>query len=192
MLETLKKNKVIASFFLTGNFLRIPAYKSITDRIIADGHYTGAHSNKHLLYCDWTKRDSLLIDYQEFTNDLKANYNELLKFGIVPEKAHYFMPPFEWYNSKIVEWCTKVGLEVVNFTPGTGTNADYTTPEMKNYKTSEEIYTRLMQFETQENLNRAIILIHPGTEAKRTDKFYFKLDNMIELLKKNGYRFCSF
>jgi len=103
------------------------------------------------------------------------------------------MPPYEWYNREIVEWAKKLGLEIINFTPGTGTNADYTTPEMKNYKSSETIWSNLKNFEEKEpnGLNGAILLIHPGTEPARKDKFYELLDNVVGFFYTNGYRFKS-
>ncbi len=58
----------------------------------------------------------------------------------------YFMPPYEWCNREIVDWSRKLGLHVINFTPGTGTNADYTSPLMKNYKSSEEIWCKAENF----------------------------------------------
>jgi peptidoglycan/xylan/chitin deacetylase (PgdA/CDA1 family) len=192
VLNALKKNRIKASFFFTGNFLRLPEFENITKKIIADGHYVGAHSDRHLLYCDWTKRDSLLIDYIEFIKDLRENYRELSRFGIQHEDAGFYMPPFEWYNKKIVDWCAQIGIDVVNFTPGTGTNADYTTPEMKNYRSSGVLYRKLMEFEEKENLNGAIILIHPGTSVLRMDKFYLKLNELINELKQKGYDFIRF
>ncbi len=192
VLQTLQKHKIKGSFFFTGNFLRKQEFKKITRQIIREGHYIGAHSDKHLLYCDWQKRDSLLIDFNEFVNDLKNNITELQKFGIQPEKAGFFMPPYEWYNRQIVDWSRNLGLEVINFTPDTGTNADYTTPEMANYKSSDELFTRLLNFESKKGLNGAILLIHPGTEKSRTDKFYLKLDELIKTFTSWGYQFKSF
>lgn len=192
VLQTLQKHKIKGSFFFTGNFLRNPEFKEITQKIISAGHYVGAHSDKHLLYCDWQKRDSLLVDIDEFENDIRNNFTELQKFGIQYEDAKYFMPPYEWYNRQIVDWSRNLGLEVINFTPGTGTNADYTTPEMTNYKSSEKIFNNLLNFEGQEDLNGSILLIHPGTEVARTDKFYLKLDKLIKTLAEKGYQFKSF
>ncbi len=102
------------------------------------------------------------------------------------------MPPYELYNRLIVDWSRNLGLDVINFTPGTGTNADYTTPEMKNYKSSEMIFTNLMNFENKEGINGAILLVHPGTEGARADKFYLKLDELFENFTKKGYQFKSF
>jgi peptidoglycan/xylan/chitin deacetylase (PgdA/CDA1 family) len=167
VLQILQKHKIKGSFFFTGNFLRKPEFKKITQQIIKESHYVGAHSDKHLLYCDWQKRDSLLVDFNTFETDIKNNFAELEKVGIHKENARYFMPPYEWYNRQIVDWGRNLGLDVINFTPGTGTNADYTTPEMKNYKSSEVIFTNLMNFENKKDLNGSVLLIHPGTEAAR-------------------------
>jgi peptidoglycan/xylan/chitin deacetylase (PgdA/CDA1 family) len=86
-----------------------------------------------------------------------------------------------------------MGLTTVNFTPGTRTNADYTTPEMPNYRSTEEILNDLENFERKDpkGLNGAIILIHLGTSPLRTDKLYNQLDNIIESLMGKGYEFCK-
>lgn len=72
---------------------------------------------------------------------------------------------------------------------GTKSNADYTTPDMKNYRTTDEIYSSIMQLEESKGLNGFILLLHIGTDAKRTDKFYYKLNNLILVLKQKGYSF---
>lgn len=134
-----------------------------------------------------------MVSFTEFEDDIKNNFKELEKFGIDFSKARFFMPPYEWYNIEITGWSKKLGLEVISFTPGTGTNADYTTPDMKNYRSSKEIFKNLKQFEkkNESGLNGAIILIHPGTEPERTDKFYYKLNDLIKYFEKKGYRFES-
>lgn len=193
ILKQLKEENIKGSFFLTGNFLRNPGYKKAVKRMIKDGHYVGAHSDKHILYCDWQKQDSTLVTFDEFKADIEKNLAELQKFGIQPEEARFFMPPYEWCNREIVNWAKNLGFDVVNFTPGTGTNADYTTPKMKNYKSSQEIWSNLKNFEDKDTngLNGAILLIHPGTEPARIDKFYNLLDNLIGYFYSNGYRFKS-
>ena len=81
----------------------------------------------------------------------------------------------------------------VNFTPGIRTNADYTTPGMSNYRSSEKIMDDLKQFESNDpnKLNGTLILIHLGTSKLRTDKFYLRLDEILERLTREGYRFCK-
>ena len=80
-----------------------------------------------------------------------------------------------------------MNVEVVNYTPGTGSNADYTTPEMNSYKSSEVIYNNILQFEKENTLNGNLLLLHIGTHATRTDKFYYRLDDLIKELKTRGY-----
>jgi peptidoglycan/xylan/chitin deacetylase (PgdA/CDA1 family) len=193
ILNTLKKNKIKASFFFTGNFLRLSSEQETIKKIVKDGHYIGAHSDKHLLYCSWDQRDSTLISETEFETDMQNNYAELEKFGIKSSDARFFMPPYEWYNQAISDWSKNMGVHLINFTPGTGTNADYTTPDMINYKSSEELLRHLKDFEASQDkgLNGAILLIHPGTSEKRTDKLYTKLDEIIQYYSAKGYAFKS-
>ena len=185
--KTLTQQKIKASFFFTGDFYNNSKFKNIITQLKKDGHYLGPHSNKHLLYADWSNRDSLLVTKQEFTNDLKLNYAAMKKLGI--SNAKYFLPPYEWYNDSIAAWTKEKNLQLVNFTAGTKSNADYTTPDMKNYRTADEIYTSIMQLEKSKGLNGFILLVHIGTAPKRTDKFYFKLNEMIQTLKQKGYAF---
>ncbi len=126
-----------------------------------------------------------------FESDLKANYRELEKRKASIEGTKYFLPPYEYYNSAIASWSANMGAKLINFTPGTGTNADYTTPEMKNYRSSEELLSRLKNFEasSEDGLNGAFILIHLGTHPDRTDKFYYKLDEIIKYFSSKGYSF---
>lgn len=187
--KSLKNHNVKASFFFTGDFYRKPEFQSIIEKLKTDGHYLGAHSDKHLLYCDWDKRDSLLVSKNEFLTDLKANYQEMEKFGIIPEQARYFMPPYEWYNDSISQWAKEAGFQLINFTSGTRSNADYTTPNMESYITSQEIYQSIVDYEqtSSSGLNGFILLIHIGTAPERTDKFYDRLDELIQWLKKKEY-----
>ncbi|MDO8928670.1 MAG: glycoside hydrolase family 9 protein [Bacteroidota bacterium] len=187
--QTLKKNKANASFFFTGTFYNNPENKSLIQDLFANGHYLGAHSDAHLLYADWTKRDSTLVTQQQFSDDLKANYEKMAGFGISSEKASVFLPPYEWYNAESVDWSRQLGLKVINFTPGIRSNADYTTPDMKSYRSSETIMNDIKAFEKKDpnGLNGCIMLIHLGTAPERTDKFYNRLNELLTFLKKNGY-----
>jgi peptidoglycan/xylan/chitin deacetylase (PgdA/CDA1 family) len=142
------------------------------------------------LYCDWTKRDSLLVTNQQFKSDLEKNYDELKRFGISKSSAHFFLPPYEWYNDSIATWTKKMGLQLVNYTPGTLSHADYTTPDEKNYRNSEVIYQSILDYEKKysSGLNGFVLLMHIGTDAKRADKFYYHLPQLLQWLKEQGYQ----
>jgi len=191
ILKTLQEENVKASFFLTGNFYRNANFKSLIKKIKTAGHYLGAHSDKHLLYCDWKNRDSLLLTQKQFSDDLNANYAAMSNFGVEKRDAKYFLPPYEWYNETIANWTAKQGLTLINFTPGTRSNADYTFPEMgKSYRSNEEIFKSITNFNTQKNngLNGFYLLLHIGTDPKRKDKFYDRLPELIRYLKRDGYK----
>ena len=185
----LKKMKVQGSFFFTGDFYRNPEFGDIIGRLVKDKHYLGAHSDQHLLYCDWNNRDSLLVSKSEFLEDLEANYHEMEKFGISAGDAKLFMPPYEWYNKTISQWTKEAGFQLINFTPGTRTNADYTTPGMSSYQSSDDIWESIVEYEASSSvgLNGYIMLIHIGAAPERTDKFYLRLEKLIMWLKSKGY-----
>jgi endoglucanase len=186
--KVLSEKKVRASFFLTGRFYRNPQFRDIINRLKKDGHYLAAHSNEHLLYADWKKRDSLLVTESEFKTDLLNNYAEMETFGIKRKDVTYFLPPFEWYNDTIAAWTVKMGMQLINFTQGTISHADYTRPDEKNYRSSEEIYNSIRNYERSKGLNGFILLMHIGTHADRTDKFYQYLPQLLDWLKTNHYQ----
>ncbi len=188
ILETLKKQNVKASFFFTGDFIR--QYPDIVKALKINGHYIGPHSDKHLLYADWIKRDSLLIKKENFLLDIKNNYLTLEANGIDKRNSQIFLPPYEWYNDSVSVWADEYGIKVINFTPGVITNADYTIPSMgKQYRTSDEILKSVLSVEEKNGLNGTIMLFHIGTHPERADKFYNKLDELITVLKQRGYSF---
>lgn len=187
--RVLTDEKVKASFFFTGDFYRNEDFRSLVDGLNVDGHYLGGHSDKHLLYCDWNMRDSLLINRDEFTSDINNNQEAMRSIGLV--KAQYFLPPYEWYNDTISAWTASIDLTLINMTHGTLSHADYTTPDMSNYRSSDVIYHSIIDHESksQTGLNGFMLLSHIGTSPGRHDKFYMKLEGLIEYLKVKGYEF---
>ena len=194
ILQTLRRKNIKGSFFLTGDFYRNAAFARLIRNLRKEGHYLGAHSDKHLLYADWTKRDSLLVTRDQFNKDLSDNYARMKIFGIKASDAPYFLPPYEWYNKAIAGWTSELGLQLINFSPGTRSAADYTYPEMGDrYLASEEIYRSIIRREETDpnGLNGFILLVHIGTDPRRQDKFYLKLDELVEELQSRHYTFVS-
>jgi peptidoglycan/xylan/chitin deacetylase (PgdA/CDA1 family) len=191
--QILKARGVRGSFFFTGRFYRNPQFESAIRRLKHDGHYLGAHSDAHILYCDWGDREKLLISRKEFEQDLDRNYASMQAFGISKTEARYFLPPFEWYNQNISDWTAALNLQLINFTPGTRSNADYTTPEMKTYVNSKAILESIKQYEAKDmaGLNGFILLSHIGVAPARTDKFYHYLKELIVWLKSKNYKLVS-
>ncbi len=187
IISTLRKYNIKGGFFFTGEFFEL--YPDVVRRLVAEGHYVGSHSYSHLLYAPWGKRDSLLVTRQEFEEDMFKSYKVLREFGITD--APYFIPPYEHYNATISSWARQLGLQVINYTPGTLTNGDYTTPGMSRYFSSKEILGKIREYERTDpdGLNGHIMLIHFGTDPSRTDKFYDKLPGLIRELRRKGYSF---
>lgn len=185
ILDVLKAKKAKGNFFVTGEFLRNPAFENTVRRVIGEGHYLGSHSDRHLLYADWTKRDSLLVTRDSFQRDLDRSLLALKKAGA--SKGRWYLPPYEWYNNETVRWLNENGLKAVNFTPGTGTNADYTWPGLPNYRSSDSLQRRLLERERQQGLNGNFLLLHLGTDPRRKDKLYDRLSALIDTLRSLGY-----
>ena len=191
ILRTLKKHRIQAAFFLTGHFYeRFPEDVRL---LLRAGHYVGSHGYAHLLYSSWENRDAMLVTRQEFQEDMRRSYELMAQAGIDTLLARWFMPAYEHYNDTISRWAREIGLSLINYTPGSTSNADYTVPSMKNYRSSETIYGNILALEEREGLNGHIMLFHLGTHDDRTDKFYQGwLDRLIGELKRRGYRFVLF
>lgn len=188
VLSVLDSFQIKASFFLTGDFLR--NHTKWTQQIIKGHHYLGIHSDQHLLYNDWEDRNQLLIAPEQIRTDIQNNLIELKKLTTQPSPI--WMPPYEWYNLQITEIAQEFGLTAVNFSPGTLSNADYTTPEMNNYRSSDLIFDSIINFEEENGMNGFHLLIHPGVHPNRKDKFYYHLPELIEYFQSKGYHFKSF
>ena len=191
ILGELKKHDARASFFLTGEFLINVMFQPLATRIAAEGHYLGVHSDKHLLYCSWDKERKTLITQAQFQSDLKENIQRFKALDLAQRPGRYFIPPFEHYNQQIVDWADEMGLVVINFTPGTRSNADYTEEADKNFVSSQTIFDSIVKRERDDphGLNGFILLLHIGSGPGRADKFHTRFGELLDYLSGKGYEF---
>lgn len=191
--NTLQKQQVKASFFFTGRFYRDKQFQPGIKKLYQQKNLLGPHSDMHLLYCDWNKRDSTFVTKDSLLHDLERNNKSIKQIGITNgNEKNFFIPPYEWWNGQVAQWLDSAGVKLFCFTPGTTSNADYTYPDMgSSYRSSENIISAIKKFnETRPGkLNGVILLIHAGTDPRRKDKLYNRLDELIGYLKKDGYRF---
>lgn len=187
-LDALRQAGVRASFFFTGNFLRDARNALVIARAVADGHYVGPHSNRHLLLADWDADRTPLVTPDSLLADLAANYTELSRHGVPVDSALWVLPPYEWCHNIHTAAYSAAGTTAVNPTPGILTYRDYTTPDDPSYQTSDSILHNLWHVEQTRTLNGAIILIHLGTSPARTDKLYRHLPAILQRLHALGYR----
>jgi peptidoglycan/xylan/chitin deacetylase (PgdA/CDA1 family) len=188
--NSLEKHRVKGSFYLTGRFYRNKTYQPLLRKLQQQGHYLGAHSDAHLLYNDWNDRKKTLVTRDSAISDYRRNLAAMKAAGLSISKQPSFIPPYEWWNSEVAQWFRTEKVSLVSFTPGTGTNADYTWPEMgAAFRSTEKILQNLYAYETARGLNGTILLIHAGTDPRRKDKLYDQLDTLISTLTQKGYSF---
>lgn len=115
----------------------------------------------------------------------------MARLGIPVKKAGFFLPPYEWYNDSIAAWTRELQLQLISFTPGTRSTADYTMDADKAYRSNEEIWQSILRFEegSPSGLNGFILLLHVGAGPGRTQKFFHRLPGLIRHLQSKGYQF---
>jgi endoglucanase len=189
ILDELARHQAKASFFLTGDFLANPRFQPLVRRLVRDGHYLGPHSDKHLLYCDWGSDKKTLVTEEQFTADVRANLDKIARLG--GDRPRYFLPPYEHYNPDVARWTARLGLTLINFTPGTRSNADYTPEGAANFVSSRAIFESILGRERQgpDGLSGFLLLLHVGAGPKRADKFHARFGELLDALAGKGYRF---
>jgi peptidoglycan/xylan/chitin deacetylase (PgdA/CDA1 family) len=191
ILDELARRGAHASFFLTGEFLRTPAFAPLVRRIIDEGHYLGPHSDKHLLYCEWDRRDKTLLTQRAFERDIEDNLRAIESFGVPRAAVRHWVPAYEWYNAEIAAWSARLGLTLVNFTPGTRSTADYTGEADRNFVPSRQIVASILAREQEDpqGLRGYLLLLHIGAGPGRTDKMHSRLGELLDALAGRGYTF---
>ena len=192
ILNELARHRAKASFFLTGDFLDNPDFAPIVHRIIKEGHYLGPHSDKHLLYCPWDGEKKTLITRAAFISDLwTLTSRKSNSWSISKSSTKYWLPAFEWYNQEIVDWSKEQGVSLVNFTPGTRSNADYTEEAATNFVSSERILNSIFKKERKDarGLNGFLLLMHIGAGPGRKDRLPEHLGELLDRLSDKGYKF---
>ena len=186
ILHELARHKARASFFLTGDYLANTNHAHTLQRIIAEKHYIGPHSDQHLLYLSWGDKKPL-VSREQFRADLQSNLSKLHNLGIDEKSIRYFLPPYEHYNSTIAEWSKEFGLTLVNFTPGTRSPADYTCESDTNFVSSKVIFDSIVAKDKSDGLSGFILLLHLGSGPCRTDKFSTRFGELLDFLAAKHY-----
>jgi len=191
ILDTLEKRRALASFFFTGDFLREPRHASLIARARNAGHYLGPHSDKHLLYCDWTAERRTLLSREAFGRDVENNLRELERYGVARATMRHWVPAYEHYNLEISGWSSEMGLRLVNYTRGTRSNADYTGEADGNFVPSDEIVRSILARESAgpDGLNGFLLLLHVGAGPGRRDKMHDRFPELMDRLIERGYTF---
>ena len=84
-----------------------------------------------------------------------------------------------------------MGLTLINFTPGTRSNADDTGEADPNFVSSQAIFDSILKQEREDpqGLNGYILLFHLGSGPGRADKFHLRFGELLDTLGSKGYQF---
>lgn len=190
ILDALKAHNVRGSFFVTGKFLRNSELRPLVKRMVEERHYVGPHSDSHSLYADWKDRKRSLVTKEFFQKDLQKNIEGLRALGALdPRQRVMLVPPYEWYNEDQVDWSREIGVELINFTPGSGSNRDYVVEGDPKFVPSRTILREILNYETKDphGLNGFLLLTHLGSGRK--DAFHNLLPELLDELTRRGYEF---
>lgn len=197
LLAELARRNAKGSFFLTGDFLRNPDFRPLVLKAVREGHYVGPHSDKHLLCCSEVDRRTLLSK-SVFQADLRANLSEIQR--ILTEETNgqsskyaarmwLYLPAFEVHNQQTASWSRELQLQMINYTPGTFSHADYT-ENGPGFVSSQVILRSILQMERRpRGLNGFFLLMHTGSGPRRTDKMHARFGELLAELSHRGYRF---
>ncbi|MFY3790973.1 delta-lactam-biosynthetic de-N-acetylase [Ureibacillus sp. MALMAid1270] len=165
ILDTLKKEKVPAAFFLTGHYV-----KSATDlvkRMVNEGHIIGNHSYGHPNMANLSE-EKMVEEWQKF--------DEVLKQLTGVERTYYARPPEGVFSEKVLEVGNKHGYRHIFW------SIAFVDWDRNSTKGGDYAYNELMK----QLHPGAIILMH--TVAKHNAE---GLPRFIEEAKKQGYTFES-
>ena len=185
VLDTLKAKGVKGSFFPTGNCFRQEKYQEPIRRIIDEGHYLSAHSNKHLLLCTEDDKRETLVSADSLAKDIAGMEAELEKFGLKKEQFKWMIPPYEFYNQETADNLRSLGYMLCNPTQGIETSLDWMGPDSGYYCSAAELIQNIWLFDKTDKeygLNGCIILVHAMNYPDRADedRVYTHLGEIID------------
>ena len=197
ILDILKEKNVKCTFFLTGEFIR--RYPDTVRRIVSEGHEVGNHTWDHPHLTTYAKNRKHNTLPGITAEKIKMEFSKtaaLFKLVTGHEMVHFWRAPYGEYNKQILMWAAQAGYKHVGWTVGRGWENTMDTfdwvadKNSKIYKTADQIAEKILRYAKgkKHGANGVIILMHLGTERK--DDFpYKKLPEIIDGLRKEGYRF---
>lgn len=179
ILDTLKQEKVKATFFVLGS--RVKAMPETVKRIYEEGHYIANHGYSHSYSDIYVSPQSVLDEFNQCNEAVKN------AIGIPTYNSHLFRFPgglpggkYAQIKSEAKELLLQNDIVHVDWNALTG-DAETANP------TIEFEMERLQQ--TVENKNSVVILMHDAQAKAVTAE---ALPQIISWLRENGYEFKNF
>ena len=165
ILDVLKKQKIVAAFFVTKPFIR--EGRELVRRMKKEGHIVGNHTVHHKSMPTLSDRDNKqeIIDCAEYCKEATGY-----------EMDHFIRPPMGAYNEKTLKLTKSMGYKTI-FWSMAYVDFDVNKQPGKQYVVEHfKKYTH----------NGAIPLMHNVSQSNAE-----ALDEVITNLKKEGYQFES-
>ncbi len=194
ILDILKREKIHATMFLTGQFMR--RYPDLVRRIVKEGNTVGNHtfSHPHLTSYSFNARQSTLAGVtSDFLAGQLRRANEVFRLITGKNMAPFWRAPFGEFNRQIVSWAAEAGYRNVYWTPHLDT-LDWVADVKKSiYHSPQFILRRLLRHADRQpyGLNGGVILMHLGSERPQSQRLDVVLDQIIEGLKERSYTFTT-
>ncbi len=194
VLDVLKAQGVKGSFFPTGECFRVEKYAEPLRRIINEGHYLSAHSDKHLLLCAEGDHSINLVAPDSLATDIAGMEAELNSLGLQKKDYFWMIPPYETYNQSSADALRALGYRLITSTPGIRTGADWAAEGSRGFVSGDVMLDSIWSFEEEYTLNGVILLIHAMHYPLRqdADRIYTRLEEIITGIRARGYTFGSF
>ncbi len=161
ILEILKKEDVVATFFFCGDWIR--RFPEDVKRVSKAGHDIGNHGDRH-------KYMTKLSD-QEQQEEIRGTDDKVK--GLLGMSMDLFRPPYGDYDSRVIKNAEKMGYYSIQWSID---SLDWQEPQ------PEDLIKKVC--EHKKLAPGGIILMHTGTKCTKK-----ALPQIIRKLKKQGYTF---
>ena len=179
ILDTLKQEKVKATFFVLGS--NVKALPNVVKRIYDEGHYIANHGYSHVYSKIYASPQTVLDEFNQCNDAVKEAIQ-------VPEyNSHLFRFPGVLAGGKYATIKNEAN-ELLKQNEVMHVDWNSLTGDAETNNLSIEFELQRLR-ETSEGKNSLIILMHDAQAKKTTAD---ALPNIIAYLKEQGYKFESF
>lgn len=194
ILDTLRKEGIHATMFLTGEFLQ--RYPDLVRRIADEGHVVGNHtfSHPHLTTYSFNGRQATLAGVsREFLTNQLQRAADLYRIVTGKAMAPLWRAPFGEFNRELLGWAQAAGFRHVYWTPHMDTLDWVPAAGDPLFRSPQQILQNLMKVTATQpgGADGGIVLMHLGTERESSSRADTILPELIESWRARGYKFAT-